>query len=145
MNTNCKTFVEYITTQAPKHNKQALEEDVYSRFKLTKDRKVYHNEYFAVRFSYSKSTSDSFSNTVLSLSALEKYDKIPFFVVLVRQSADNLIFLANTTFLNKISHSSKELSMTNIKGSFNGSDIIRNYNGKLNSPENFDYLFAIHH
>lgn len=144
MNTNCKTFVEYITTQAPKHNKQALEEDVYSRFKLTKDRKVYHNEYFAVRFSYSKSTSDSFSNTVLSLSALEKYDKIPFFVVLVRQSADNLIFLANTTFLNKISHSSKELSMTNIKGSFNGSDIIRNYNGKLNSPENFDYLFAIH-
>ena len=144
MNTNCKTFVEYITTQAPKHNKQALEEDVYFRFKLTKDRKVYHNEYFAVRFSYSKSTSDSFSNTVLSLSALEKYDKIPFFVVLVRQSADNLIFLANTTFLNKISHSSKELSMTNIKGSFNGSDIIRNYNGKLNSPENFDYLFAIH-
>lgn len=144
MNTNCKTFVEYITTQAPKHNKQALEEDVYFRFKLTKDRKVYHNEYFAVRFSYSKSTSDSFSNTVLSLSALEKYDKIPFFVVLVRQSADNLIFLANTTFLNKISHSSKELSMTNIKGSFNGSDIIRNYNGNLNSPENFDYLFAIH-
>ncbi len=101
-------------------------------------------KYFAVRFSYSKSASDSFSNTVLSLSALEKYDKIPFFVVLVRQSSTNLILLANTTFLKKISHSSQELSMTNIKGSFNGSDIMRNYDNRQNAPENFDYLFALH-
>lgn len=34
--------------------------------------------------------------------------------------------------------------MTNIKGSFNGSDIIRNYNGTQNAPENFNYLFAVH-
>lgn len=97
-----------------------------------------------MRFSYSKSASDSFSNTVLSLSALEKYDKIPFFVVLVRQPSTNLILLANTTFLKKISHSSQELSMTNIKGSFNGSDIMRDYDNKSNSPDNFDYLFAVH-
>ena len=58
---------------------------------------------------------------------MEKYDKIPFFVVLVRKSADNMILLANTTFLKKISHSSHELSMTNIKGSFNGSDIMMSY------------------
>jgi hypothetical protein len=76
---------------------------------------------------------------------LEKYDRVPFFVVLVRQQGDNLIFLANTTFLKKISHSSQELSMTNIRGSFNGSDIIRKYNDVLtNSPEHFDDLFAIH-
>lgn len=109
-----------------------------------KDRKVYHNEYFAVRFSYSKSSSEHFNNTVLSLSALEKYDKLPFFVVLIRQNAENLILLSNSTFIKKISHSSKELSMTNIKGSFNGSDIIRNYNGTQNAPENFNYLFAVH-
>lgn len=144
MNTQCKELIEYITTQAPKNNKQAVENDVAVRFNLTKDRKVYHNDYFAIRFSYSKSSSDSFSNTILSLSALEKYDKIPFFVVLVRQKADNLVFLSNTTFLKKISHSSQELSMKNIKGSFNGSDIIRIYDGKSNSPENFDSLFAIH-
>lgn len=136
--------MDYIVNHAPQHNKQVVEDNVCAHFNLTKDRKVYHNEYFAVRFSYSKSASDSFSNTVLSLSALEKYDKIPFFVVLVRQSSTNLILLANTTFLKKISHSSQELSMTNIKGSFNGSDIMRNYDNRQNAPENFDYLFALH-
>lgn len=144
MNLRCKEFVDYIVNHAPQHNKQVVEDNVCAHFNLTKDRKVYHNEYFAVRFSYSKSASDSFSNTVLSLSALEKYDKIPFFVVLVRQPSTNLILLANTTFLKKISHSSQELSMTNIKGSFNGSDIMRNYNNRQNAPENFDYLFALH-
>ena len=34
--------------------------------------------------------------------------------------------------------------MTNIKGSFNGSDIMRDYNGKSNTASNFDYLFAVH-
>ena len=144
MNTRCKEFVDYIVNYAPQHNKQVVENDVCAHFNLTKDRKVYHNEYFAVRFSYSKSASDSFSNTVLSLSALEKYDKIPFFVVLVRQPSTNLILLANTTFLKKISHSSQELSMTNIKGSFNGSDIMRDYDNKSNTTDNFDYLFAVH-
>ena len=144
MNKFCKEFVEYIVTQAPRNNKKVVEDHIAARYALIKDRKVYHNEYFAVRFSYSKSASDSFSNTVLSLSALEKYDRIPFFVVLVRQNADNLILLANTTLLKKISHSSQELSLTNIKGSFNGSDIIRELNGVTNTPGNFDYLFALH-
>jgi hypothetical protein len=144
MNNQCHQFVNFVISEAPSHNKKIVEDAVCRAFNLVKDRKVYHNDCFAVRFSYSKSSSSSFSNTVLSLSALEKYDRIPFFVVLVRQNAENLIFLANSTLLKKISHSSQELSMTNIKGSFNGSDIIRDYEGVLNSPENFDYLFAIH-
>ena len=144
MNDKCKEFVNYIINDAPKNNKSIVEQDVTRKFNLIKDRKVYHNDYFAVRFSYSKSASASFSNTVLSLSALEKYDKIPFFVVLVRQSADNLILLSNSTMLKKISHSSQELSLTNIKGSFNGSDIMRDLNGVQNEPHNFDSLFAIH-
>lgn len=57
---------------------------------------------------------------------------------------DNKVFLANTTFLRKVSHSSKELSLTNIRGSFNGSDIIRKCAGLVNSPENFDELYTIH-
>ena len=144
MNKLCKEFVEYVLTSAPKHNKSIVANDICSKFSLIQDRKVFHNEAFAVRFSYSKSSSSSFGNTILSLSALEKYDKIPFFVVLIRQSADNLVLLANTTLLKKISHSSQELSMSNIKGSFNGSDIMREFNGRQNSPENFDYLFAVH-
>lgn len=144
MNTQCKDFVRYVIELASVNSKKTVEDDVSAHFRLTRDRTVYHNQSYAVRFCYSKSTSASFSNTVLSLSALEKYDKIPFFVVLIRKNADNLIFLANTTFLKKISHSSQKLSMTNIKGSFNGSDIIRVYDGRANSFENFDFLFAIH-
>lgn len=144
MNTICRDFVNYIVDEAPKHNKQIVENAVCHKYRLTKDRKVFHNDYFAVRFSYSKSDSESFSNTVLSLSALEKYDAIPFFVVLVRQNSENLMLLSNSTFLKKVSHSSQELSLTNIRGSFNGSDIMREYNGVRNNPTNFDELFNIH-
>lgn len=144
MNTICKDFVSFVVESAPKHNKQNVENAVCQRYNLIKDRKVFHNDYFAVRFSYSKSNSESFSNTVLSLSALEKYDTIPFFVVLVRQNSDNLLLLSNSTFLKKISHSSQELSMTNIRGSFNGSDIMREFNGISNTPSCFDELFSIH-
>ena len=81
MNATCKEFVRYIMEDAPKYNKASVEDAALHKYHFVKDRTIYHNQYFAVRFSYSKSSSDSFSNTILSLSALEKYDKIPFFVV----------------------------------------------------------------
>ena len=87
MNSKGNEFVEYVVSSAPQHKEQVVEDDICKRFRLLKDRKVYHNEYFAVRFSYSKSSSEHFNNTVLSLSALEKYDKLPFFVVIIRQNA----------------------------------------------------------
>lgn len=54
------------------------------------------------------------------------------------------MLLANTTFLKKISHSSQELRRDNIKGSFNGSDIIRRFEGVQNSPPNFEFFFSSH-
>lgn len=142
MNNQVIKFVSFL--EAHKHiaNKEILCELCQKEFGLILDRKVYHNDYFAVRFCYSK--DGKFSNTVLSLSALEKYDRIPFFVVLVKGNADNVTFVGNTTFLSKISHSSQQLAMDNIKGSFNGSDIIKSYNGLSNEPMNFEELFAIH-
>ena len=144
MNDFVHAFIDDIcSSKAPKGDKESLIKYVISRYKLTLDRKVYYCRSFAVRFSYSK--NGAFSNTVLSLSTLQKYDKIPFFVVLVRgHDAANIVYLANTTFLSKISHSSKELTMYNIKGSFNGSDILKEYNGLKNEPKNFDELFAFH-
>lgn len=142
MNKIVHQFVDDIVSTAPTGDKDTVIKYVCSKYPFTLDRKVYYCRYFAVRFSYSQ--SGAFSNTVLSLSALQKYDKIPFFVVLVRNGASNVIYLANSTFLSKISHSSKELTMCNIKGSFNGSDIVKEYNGLKNSPENFDELFALH-
>ena len=142
MNTQVKKFIEYIVSQKHISNKETLIQLCQTKFRLIQDRKVFHSKFFAVRFSYSK--NGSFSNTILSLSALEKYDKIPFFVVLICGNNDNQLFLANTTFLKKISHSSKKLAMDNIKGSFNGSDIMRNIHNLANTPQNFDELFAIH-
>lgn len=142
MNKFVHQFIDDIANNAPTGDKDSVIKYASEKYSFTLDRKVYYCRYFAVRFSYSQ--SGAFSNTVLSLSALQKYDKIPFFVVLVRNSDSNIIYLANSTFLSKISHSSKELTAHNIKGSFNGSDIIKEYNGLKNSPENFDELFAFH-
>lgn len=142
MNSSVNDFVKDICENAPTGSKESVINFVTSHYSLTLDRKVYYCRYFAVRFSYSK--NGAFSNTVLSLSALQKYDKIPFFVVLVRGNGSNLIYLANSTFISKISHSSKQLTMYNIKGSFNGSDIMKTYAGKDNAPQYFNELFAIH-
>lgn len=128
MNPSVNAFVRDVCENAPTGSKESLINYITSYYPLTLDRKVYYCRYFAVRFSYSK--NGAFSNTVLSLSALQKYDKIPFFVVLVRGNGGNLIYLANSTFISKISHSSKELTMCNIKGSFNGSDIMKNMTEK---------------
>lgn len=142
MHKSVENFINYITNEAPQHNKLALVADCANRFNFVKDRTVYHCDYFAVRFSSTK--NKSFSNTILSLSHLEKYDHIPFFVVVSSKDNPNTIYLANSTFLKKTSHSSKELTITNIKGSFNGSDIIKEAYGLSNTPDNFEQLFSIH-
>jgi len=134
-------FISFVKTNVT-GNKSTLINLVRSNFPFTKDRSVYYCNNFAVRFC--SSPSGSFSNTVLSLSNLQKYDNVPLIVCLVT-STENKLFLANTTFLKKISHSSQQLRIDNIKGSFNGSDIIRNYNGIENNADNIEKLFAYHY
>ena len=58
-------------------DKNRLAEAVKKKFNLIQDRKVYYCEDFAIRFS--KSESRRMSNTVLSLSALRKYDEVVAF------------------------------------------------------------------
>ena len=141
MNGELKNFVTFIKTKDGVGNKSVLIRDAVKKFNLTKDRSVYYCENFSVRFSFSSSTS--FSNTVISLSNLQKYDNLPFVVCLVTP-AENIMYLANTTFLQKISHSSQKLRIDNIRGSLNGSDIVKEFNGIRNCPENFEKLFSIH-
>ena len=144
MNHIVKDFLDYITgSESPKHDKETVQAQAVERFNLIQDRKIFYCSHFAVRFSYTKD-SKGFSNTILSLSALQKYVRIPLFVVRVVGDADNLVYLANTTFIKKISHSSQQLTMTNIKGSFNGSDIYKSYDGIDNIPDNVETLFAYH-
>ena len=110
----------------PGTSKEDVVDILQDTFTLVRDRSVYSCPEFAVRVCSSKNRS--FSNTVLSLSSLLKYDDKPFIVILDTPDGCEL-FLANTTFLKKISHSSHELRTDNIKGSFNGSDILTSYDG----------------
>lgn len=135
------TFINFIKSKDGIGNKFALISEVQKKFKLTKDRSVYYSKSFACRFSYS--SSSSFSNTVISLSNLQKYDGQPFLVCLVTPTK-NILYLANTTFLQKISHSSQQLRIDNIRGSINRSDIVKIFEGLDNAPENFTKLFNIH-
>ena len=135
------SLVEFVSSRNGIADKTILAVQVQKQFNLVKDRSVFYGEWFAIRFC--KAASVNFSNTVLSLSALHRYDSMPFFVCLVTPIR-NFLMLANTTFLRKISHSSQELRRDNIKGSFNGSDIMRSFEGVVNAPENFEFLFTSH-
>ncbi|MFH1747417.1 MAG: hypothetical protein ABIG44_10285 [Planctomycetota bacterium] len=123
------------------NNKARLARIVAGAFHLVKDRSVYFCADFALRFS--SSASRNFGNTVVSLSRLHKYDDRPFIVCLVTPSQNHCL-IANTTFLKKISHSSQELRENNIRGSFNGSDIVREFEGIGNIAANIGRLYAIH-
>lgn len=134
-------LLEVIASHNGINNKSRLSTILSVQFGLTKDRSIYYCEDFAIRFSSAE--QESFSNTVLSLSNLKKVDHLPFLVCLVTPS-ENRVFLANTTMLRKISHSSQKLRVDNIKGSFNGSDILREFEGIQNTPVNIEQLFSIH-
>ena len=123
------------------NDKARLASMVADELRLVKDRSVYYCADYALRFS--SSASRNFGNTILSLSNLRKYDDRPFIVCLVTPSQNHCL-IANTTFLKKISHSSHELRENNIRGSFNGSDIVREFEGICNVAENIGRLFAIH-
>jgi len=123
------------------NDKARLAQVVSTDLGLTKDRAVYYCADFAIRFS--SSAKKAAGNTVASLSRLQKYDDRPFIVCIVTEQANHCC-LANTTFLKKISHSSQKLRRNNIRGSFNFSDIVQEFEGVANVPDNFDRLFAIH-
>jgi len=138
-------LIAFIQSHDGIYDKAVLAKLVQERFDCVKDRSIYYmkSKSFAIRFCKGQGQSAAISNTVLSLSALQKYDDKPFIVCICAVGKNHLL-LANTTFLSKISHSSKELRVDNIKGSFNGSDILRNWGGIANTPETFNELFALH-
>lgn len=133
--------LQAFKARSPTADKAALESYFVSVIALPKARSVFSGQDYAIRFS--EANTGSFSNVVLSLSALQKYDSTPVVICIVRP--DRLDFrLANSTFLKRISHSSHNLTTTNIKGSFLGHDIMDSYEGIPNRPEYFEELLAIH-
>ena len=144
MSKNLAELCKYIHSYATSHRsctKDQLQKATAKRFSLNQQRSVFSCEAFAVRFSSVRGVT--FANCVISLSALQKYDRAPFVVCVVRPDGVELL-LANSTFLNKISHSSQQLRIDNVRGTFLGHDILRVYEGIENKPENFEKLFDIH-
>lgn len=136
-----KQLIAFISSRDGATDKSQLQTSVQQTFNLIKERSVFYCEWFAIRFC--TAASRNFGNTVLALSALHRYDNVPFIVCLVTPTR-NYLMLANTTFLRKISHSSQELRRDNIRGSFNGSDIMREFEGINNIHENFEILYSFH-
>ena len=134
-------FIQATKLENPAADKAAIQAAFMRQFSPAQRRSVFSSEDFAVRFC--EATTGSFSNTVLSLSALKQYDDKPFVVCVVRPRAIDFL-LANSTFIRKISHSSHTLTIHNVKGSFNGTDISSAYEGIVNHPTNFEELFAAH-
>jgi hypothetical protein len=141
MNNALRKLLALIKANDGINDKARVTRIVFDTFGLTRDRSVYYSDDFAIRFS--SSAKRAASNTVASLSRLQKYDDRPFVVCLVTEKV-NHCFLANTTFLKKISHSSQKLRENNIRGSFNISDVVPAFEGVTNTPDNFERLFPIH-
>lgn len=134
-------FLVTFKASNPSARKQELQAAFIGVFRPRRVRSVLVGDGYALRFS--EAQAGSFSNTILSLSALQQHDQAPFVVVVVRR--DRLDFLiANSTMLRKVSHSSRDLRIGRVRGSFNGSDILREYDGLSNIPANFNSLFALH-
>lgn len=127
-------------TELDKRELQKLARDYAG---LEKKRSLFFpdDQSFALRFS--KANKTSFPGTVLALSKIEKYDNIPIVVCAVRPD-DISAYLINSTFVIKVSHSSHALTVDNVRGSINGSDILTDFDGLANEPENFKKLFAKH-
>lgn len=140
LNQLCNFLRDYAKSH-PECTKDEISKVTAKEFALTKKRSVFYRDEYAIRFSSAQGSS--FSNGVLSLSALQEYDQMPFVVCVVRPEGVELL-LANSTFLKKISHSSQQLRVDNIRGTFLGHDILREYEGIENRPEFFDELFDIH-
>lgn len=140
--TEINNLITFINDNNGLGDKEALKELVCRKFDLIDDDPIYYNDYFAIRFCYS--STGSFSGTVISLSKLLHYDDRPFIVCLVTLE-DNRLYLANTTLMNKVSHSSQKLSVNRIRGSFNGSNIIKCIdNIMFNEPKYFEELYNFH-
>ncbi len=125
----------------PQIDKENFARQLAQRFGLERARSVFHANDFAVRFCYSDDAG--FSNCVISLSTLKNFDDRPFLVCLLKPSGVET-FLANSTMINKASHSSQKLTMYCVRGTILGHDILRSMDDVANDPSNFEALYEVH-
>ncbi|MCH7964577.1 MAG: hypothetical protein IH852_11645 [Bacteroidetes bacterium] len=121
-------------------SKQKIVNNISTKYNLKKDRKLYLSKILALRFSSAKS---GYSNTFLGFQKILDNDSKPLIACIIRDNELEFL-MANSTFINCISHSSKLLTFLNIRGSANLSNIIREFSGLKNELLNFNELFKMH-
>ena len=137
-------LVSFIQARNGIADKNILSAEVKNEFSLVQDRKIYYCDNFAIRFGWNgRNNRKQISNTVLGLSKIKSYDDRPLIFCIVTHEENHLV-LINTTFLKKVSHSSRDLRIDNIRGSINCSDILMEYDSIENCPANFETLYAYH-
>lgn len=134
-------FIRALRRDDPNADKAVLQCRYVKAFHPRRQRSVLVGNGYALRFS--QAAGVGFANTVLSLSALRQHDERPFVIVVVRPDQVDFL-LANSTFLRRASHSSQALRVDNVRGSFNGTDILTTFGGVANAPAQFETLFAMH-
>jgi hypothetical protein len=117
--------------------KQTIVKIIQNKLELKKNKKVLYANNLILRFSSAKK---GYSNTFLSFKRIIGYDDKPIVACIIRNDSIEFL-LANSTFINCISHSSKNL---NIRGSANLTNIVRHFSGLNNEPRNFEKLFKMH-
>ncbi|MBR2490957.1 MAG: hypothetical protein IKB65_05695 [Ruminiclostridium sp.] len=142
------SVINRLVTFIGAHNgiadKDKLAEAVKKEFSLIQEGKIYYCDDFSIRFGWNgKNNRKRVANTVLALSKIKNYDHRPLIYCIVTR-IENHLLLINTTFLKKVSHSSKTLRVDNIRGSIDCSDIMMEYNSLENAPENFEAMYAYH-
>lgn len=125
----------------PKIGKAAFAAAIAQHYNLSKARSVFFADDFAIRFCYSDDAG--FSNCVVSLAKVKEFDNRPLLVCLLKPSGVQT-FLANSTFIKKVSQTSQKLTILRIRGTFLGHDILRKYQEIENLPTNFAALYEIH-
>ena len=136
-------LADIIYNNAGVGNKEVVAQLIKTKYRLQKKGAIYYGKDFAIRFSSTKSKSESVSNTVMALKHVKNYDSIPLLVCVVGPNR-NYLRLANATFIKKVSHSSKNFRANNIVGNINYSDIMKEYCGMPNEPSYFEKLFEVH-
>lgn len=108
-------------------DKEILGKLLSQKFKVRKERSLFIvDDVIAIRFSHSKIDRNTSSNTVLAIKKIKEFDNYPILSVLVTPGT-NYVEIMNTTFIKKVSHSSKKITYTNLVGSINYTDIMKEW------------------
>jgi len=135
-------FVQEWRATHPHGAKDALVAALTGRFPLTKHGALLVGNAFVVRVSQN-SADTGFPNAVVAFKKIVEHDDKPVVVCLLTPNRCN-VYLANTTFLRKVSHSSHGLTEQKLVGSILGSDILAEYEGVANTAGNLASLWRRH-